>query len=304
MNHIEAFKMSIFTVQKGKITLPKLFVLFLLFSSSLFSQSPGEKIFKSVCRACHTIGQGRLVGPDLANVQKKQKDDWLVKFVKSSQSMVKSGDAAAVKIFNEYNKIVMPDQPFSDAEIMSVIKYITAKSPKENAAANAESQKIPLKNSLGFNLDEAGMDEFSIGQQYFSGEKRFKNKGPSCISCHNVSQNNFISGGLLAKDLTKAFTRLNAAGIDAIISSPPFPAMKTAFENKQLTDDEKYYILAYLKHADFQGVNKPAASLSKTIVYSGIAGVIVLLGFFELVWFGRKKKTVKYDIFKRQFKSK
>ncbi len=303
MNLIEAYKMSIFTVQKGKTTLPKLFVLFLLCSSSLFSQSSGEKIFKSVCRACHTIGQGRLVGPDLSNVQNRLKDDWLIKFVKSSQSMVKSGDAEAVKVFNDYNKIVMPDQPFSDAEITSILKYISSKSPKTNSTAKTKSQKFTRKNTLGFYLNEAGKDEYLTGEQYFNGKKRFEKNGPACTSCHNVGQNSFLSGGILAKDLTKAFTRLNAAGVDAIISSPPFPAMKTAFENKQLTNDEKYYLLAYLKYVDFQGVNQPAAFVSKPIVYTGIIGVVLLFGFFEVVWFGRKKDTVKKDIFKRQLKS-
>lgn len=91
---------------------------------SSFAQSGGEKLFKTYCTACHTIGKGKLVGPDLKGVETRRKEDWLIKFIKSSQTMVKAGDAQAVKVFNDYGKIPMPDQNLSDAEIKSIIGYI------------------------------------------------------------------------------------------------------------------------------------------------------------------------------------
>jgi len=281
------------------------FILFIaLIPTSVLPQTNGEKIFMSVCRACHTIGQGRLVGPDLANIQNRLKEDWIVKFVKSSQTVVKSGDPIAVKIFNEYNKIIMPDQSFTDAQIIEVINYIKEKSPKESDTKKSNAPAFKIKNSLGFNFDEAGRDEFKIGGQYFTGEKRFENKGPACISCHNVVNNNLISGGLLAKDLTSAFSRLNAGGIDAIISNPPFPIMKTAFENKQLTQDEKYYLLAFLKHVDFTSKYQKPENHNERFIYAGLVGVFSLFFVFGVIWFNRKKGSVKQDIFKRQLKSK
>ena len=32
-------------------------------------QDTGEKIFNETCVACHTIGKGKLIGPDLANIE-------------------------------------------------------------------------------------------------------------------------------------------------------------------------------------------------------------------------------------------
>jgi len=296
--------MNFFTGISFKRSLTTIFLLILLFTIPLSSQTIGEKIFLTTCRACHTIGQGRLVGPDLANVHKRLKEGWIIKFIKSSQTMVKSGDPDAVKIFNEFNKIIMPDQSLTDPQIISVINYIKEKSPKEATTKEVKAPKFTLKNSLGFNLDEAGRDEYKLGQQYFTGEKRFANDGPSCLSCHNVVNDNVASGGLLAKDLTNAYSRLNAAGIDAIISSPPFPVMKTAFENKQLTKNERYYLLAFLKQVDHDSIYQHPVNYSKRFIYSGIVGVILLFGVFGLVWFRRKKGTVKKDIFNRQLKSK
>ena len=281
------------------------FILFIIFTTiSTFPQDNGEKIFLSVCRACHTIGQGRLVGPDLANIQNRLEEGWIIKFVKSSQKMIKSGDPLAVKTFNEYNKIIMPDQALTDAQIISVINYIKEKSPTETTSKEVKTPAFTLKNSLGFNLDEAGRDEYKLGWHYFTGEKRFENSGPPCLSCHNVVKDNLISGGLLSKDLTNAFSRLNAAGINAIISNPPFPIMRIAFENKQLTKDERYYLLAFLKQADYDSIYQHPVNYDKRFIYSGIIGLIFLLGFFGLVWYGRKKVSVKQDIFKRQLKSK
>lgn len=89
----------------------------------------GEKLFKATCTACHTIGGGKIVGPDLKSVGERRKESWLISFIKSSQTMVKNGDAAAVKLFNDYNKIPMPDQALSDAQVKDILAYIASKSP-------------------------------------------------------------------------------------------------------------------------------------------------------------------------------
>jgi cytochrome c2 len=66
----------------------------------LFAQSDGEKLFKQICIACHTIGQGKLIGPDLANVHKRQSEEWIIRFIKSSQSVIKSGDPYATALYH------------------------------------------------------------------------------------------------------------------------------------------------------------------------------------------------------------
>src|ERR1035437_8655176 len=98
------------------------FILFFL-TTSMFSQN-GKKIFNANCVACHTIGKGHLVGPDLKGVTGKHTEDWLLKWIKSSQSMVKSKDPQALALYNQNNQIVMPDQPLSDEQIKAIIDYI------------------------------------------------------------------------------------------------------------------------------------------------------------------------------------
>ena len=56
-------------------------IIFALFISVL-SIAPearaelGEEIFQSKCSACHSIGGGRRVGPDLAGVMERRTKDW------------------------------------------------------------------------------------------------------------------------------------------------------------------------------------------------------------------------------------
>lgn len=125
---------------------------------SLYSQdaAAGQKLFKNNCAACHTLTDAKLVGPGLKDVASKvpqPAEEWLIKWIKNSQALVKSGDSYAVKIFEEYNKSVMPSQALSDDEIKSILAYIAnpeavgggAAKPKE-AAKPADSTAPAASN--------------------------------------------------------------------------------------------------------------------------------------------------------------
>ena len=49
------------------------------FTFQISAQSDGAAIFKANCTACHMIGGGRLVGPDLQGITEKRTKDWLKK---------------------------------------------------------------------------------------------------------------------------------------------------------------------------------------------------------------------------------
>ena len=112
-----------------------------------YSQSPGESIYTKTCQVCHTIGRGRLVGPDLLDIEDRRTEDWIINFVKSSQNMVKNDDQDAVAIFNEYNKIIMPDQYLSDREIKDVLVFI-----REQSLAGDFLKELPVQNTNSFGI--------------------------------------------------------------------------------------------------------------------------------------------------------
>lgn len=88
----------------------------------------GKSIFMTRCAACHNVNK-QLIGPALANIDKKQSVDWIISFVRSSQTMVKAGDKDAVALFEQFNKIPMPDHPdLTEENIKTIIEYIKSES--------------------------------------------------------------------------------------------------------------------------------------------------------------------------------
>lgn len=82
----------------------------------------GKQNFESKCLACHSIGQGKKLGPDLYGLTKKRSDEWLTKWLKNPEQMLKT-DATAKAMLKEYGGIPMPNQNLSDAEVSQYLKY-------------------------------------------------------------------------------------------------------------------------------------------------------------------------------------
>jgi len=82
----------------------------------------GKQAFESKCLACHSIGEGKKLGPDLAGVTKHRSKEWLTRWLKDPEGMLKT-DADAKAMLKEYNNIPMPNQSLSDAEIRQYLKY-------------------------------------------------------------------------------------------------------------------------------------------------------------------------------------
>ncbi len=105
-------------------TLLCVFGLFLI-SAQVFSQNTGQELYKTNCISCHSIGAGKLVGPDLLGVNERRSEEWLIKWIKSSQSLIKSGDKDAISLFDSYNKIPMTDFNFlTDDNVKAILTYI------------------------------------------------------------------------------------------------------------------------------------------------------------------------------------
>src|SRR5687767_9005656 len=110
----------------------RVLLFMLLFSSSLTVMAnpieEGKAIFSSRCASCHNINKD-LTGPALAGVSDRRTIEWITSFIKSSQTMVKSGDKDAVALFEKFNKIPMPDHlDLTDDNIKSIVAYIKSAS--------------------------------------------------------------------------------------------------------------------------------------------------------------------------------
>jgi len=99
----------------------------------------GKLDFESKCLACHSVGAGRKLGPDIVGVTKRRTDAWLTRWLKAPEKMLET-DADAKAMLKEFNNIPMPNQSLSDAEIRQYIKYfhwIDAQPPGSLKASSA-----------------------------------------------------------------------------------------------------------------------------------------------------------------------
>src|SRR3954469_2356705 len=97
------------------------------FSSGLRAQD-GAKLFKQNCAVCHSSHTDqKLTGPGLAGVfDRAPKGDWLKKWIINNQKVIKSGDAYANKIYNQYGKATMNvfEGQLSEKDIEAVLGYL------------------------------------------------------------------------------------------------------------------------------------------------------------------------------------
>lgn len=85
----------------------------------------GKELFQNNCASCHNVTGEKLIGPGLAGIETRRDEAWLIKWIKNPAAMIASGDAYAVKIFNEYNKVQMTAfANFSDDDIKGILAYV------------------------------------------------------------------------------------------------------------------------------------------------------------------------------------
>ncbi|MEN3323491.1 cytochrome c3 family protein [Mariniflexile soesokkakense] len=107
-------------------------VLLLAFTTSLSAQgdpAKGKSLFNANCAACHQLDK-KMTGPALRNVEARLADeqglgkDWIYAWVKNSPGVIKSGDAYANKVYNEYGGAAMTAFPqLSDEDIDNILAY-------------------------------------------------------------------------------------------------------------------------------------------------------------------------------------
>jgi protein SCO1/2 len=112
-------------------------------TAQLLPPDAGVLLFQSRCSACHTIGQGDAVGPDLAGVTTRRDRDWLVRYLRAPDQMLAEQDAVAVALLAKYKNVSMPNLRLSESEITIVLSYLESQgraSPERTGQDSASSR--------------------------------------------------------------------------------------------------------------------------------------------------------------------
>ncbi|GGG34127.1 cytochrome c3 family protein [Bizionia arctica] len=118
------------------LTLSIIFILTL--STTIFAQDgdaeKGKSLFNTNCAACHSLDK-KMTGPALRHIEQRLADDqglgieWIAAWIRNSSGVIKSGDAYANKIFDEYGGAAMTAFPqLSDEDISNILAYTAEES--------------------------------------------------------------------------------------------------------------------------------------------------------------------------------
>ncbi len=137
-------------------------IIVLLFSSAVLllagasgaaagDEQAAATMFQQKCAACHTIGGGRRIGPDLRGVLERRQTDWLVRWITRPDQMLVEKDPVALKLLAESNQISMPNLGVTEPEARALLDYIRSASaaPIPAAAAAPPVAAVLAPPSLG-----------------------------------------------------------------------------------------------------------------------------------------------------------
>jgi protein SCO1/2 len=102
---------------------------------------PGETLYLKACAGCHSIGEGRRVGPDLAGVTQRRAPQWLLSFIANPAKVRASKDPIALELAAAFPTVRMPSIGVSEREAADLVAYIEARQARAHPS-------IPLQPLL------------------------------------------------------------------------------------------------------------------------------------------------------------
>jgi mono/diheme cytochrome c family protein len=202
--------------------------------------------FAMKCAGCHTIGGGKLTGPDLL--------------------------PARVWPQNElFTKIKLMEQrvgPLTDGEVNGFVGLLQDARAGERVRIAQEL----ASRAVAATLEPASKSE---GRRLFEGEEPFANGGIACVTCHRAG----ARGGTLGPDLTLLRDRLGKFAMTSAIQQSQYPVMTGTYKDHPVSAQEAVHLAEYLSSPELQ----PATGMEDRVSLIGvIVGVFALFGIVSL----------------------
>ncbi len=247
--------------------------------------------FTQTCAGCHTIGSGRLVGPDLKGVTQRKDRAWLVRFIQDPKAVIDSGDPYAQKLKTEANGVMMPTFGISAAQAQVLLDYIESRS--QTPAGTATPAAPTPTPEAPFTAQDV-----ATGRAIFLGEQRLANAGPACVSCHTVAGLGGLGGGRLGPDLTLVYERLGGRrGLTGWLTAPASPTMMPIFGKRPLQPQEIQPLVALFEaEAKTPGPQDASARLNFLLLGLGVA--VVGLVAMDSIW-KKRLRGVRRSLLRR-----
>ncbi len=88
----------------------------------------GKYLFGRQCGACHTIGHGDSVGPDLLGITRVRERKWLLHMIQRPDEMLDGKDPIAMALLKKYNGVRMSNTFVGDIDAEYILNYLEAQS--------------------------------------------------------------------------------------------------------------------------------------------------------------------------------
>lgn len=233
---------------------------------------PGQVVFQQYCVACHSIGGGIVVGPDLEGVTERRDRGWLARWIAAPDQMLAEGDPIATQMLQEFNNVPMVNSQLSPTQVEDVLAFL------ENPGGEVAVTAVVLPEG-----------DPARGEALFIGATSLENGAPACISCHATTGVGSLGGGTLGPDLTNVHDRYGEIGLPTTLQSLPFPTMQGVFGTRPLTDSEVADLFAYFTQTN----QATAQAINYTFVIIGLVGFLILMLLSQLFWRKRLKAVRK-----------
>ena len=109
----------------------------------------GKYIFATHCAACHTIGHGDNIGPDLLGVTTLRDHAWLARFIATPDKVLAEKDPIATALFDKYKQVIMPNLRLGNSDLNELLKYLESQS-------TAHDKDTPDGEKIGAVKTESG----------------------------------------------------------------------------------------------------------------------------------------------------
>ncbi|HEU5451614.1 MAG TPA: cytochrome c [Terriglobales bacterium] len=251
-------------------------LLIVLFSvASAGAQQDPAAFFRQNCASCHTVGGGRLTGPDLKDVGQRKDRAWLTQWVQNPKAVIDSGDPYAAKLLQDARGVLMPAvNGMSPAMATALLDLIDVES------------KLPRSQFAGSQISDRPFtpQDIANGRAIFTGATRLTGGGPPCISCHTMKGLGGLSGGRLGPDLTLVYERLQGRkGLGAWLTSPQSPTMAPVFRASAMKPEEILPLLALFEDSAKRGGQDDAAATMNFFLIS-LGAMVVGLVSLDAMW--------------------
>jgi copper(I)-binding protein len=147
-------------------------------------------LFRTRCATCHTITgkePENALGPDLLGVVQQRDMNWLLNWLRAPDQMLKAGDPIALALFDEYDRLPMPNMRLNQQEAMDLLDYIDEETQRLEG-----NTKLPASTSGEvLRISDAWVREAHPDAKANAGYMTLINTGPEEVTLVRVESDSF-----------------------------------------------------------------------------------------------------------------